>query len=322
MFLALYLGNPNKPQYNGGIIVNPGLQNGLEGWSQYGNDKVNFTEFEGNKFVIVRGRNQPYDSVKAQKHATWLQVGQGNAPVRAVFKKNGEHKHAELGCTVESNIYGDKAFQNWFHQKIRLDSFLERDEMVQHKSCKRKRGLLNHISDGKSMYNGINQERLDIRCKDHIKMARDVADPKRRLLQFDFQELDIWTHAVFERGGDGCYNTLSQPLQYSTGENVEPLSKKKYLGNPNKPQYNGGIIVNPGLQNGLEGWSQYGNDKVNFTEFEGNKFVIVRGRNQPYDSVSQNVCLEKGLLCTFSACNLVTNRPRERSRESRLQEEW
>ncbi|KAH0877401.1 hypothetical protein HID58_064795, partial [Brassica napus] len=109
----LYLGNPNKPQYNGGIIVNPGLQNGLEGWSQYGNDKVNFTEFEGNKFVIVRGRNQPYDSVKAQKvclekgllctfsgiydfkfHATWLQVGQGNAPVRAVFKKNGEHKHA------------------------------------------------------------------------------------------------------------------------------------------------------------------------------------------------------------------------------------
>lgn len=58
--------------------------------------------------------------------------------------------------------------------------------------------------------------------------------------------------------------------------------------------------MNPGLQNGLEGWSQYGNDKVNFTEFEGNKFVIVRGRNQPYDSVkAQKVCLEKGLLCTL-----------------------
>ncbi|CAF1925423.1 unnamed protein product [Brassica napus] len=97
---------------------------------------------------------------------------------------------------------------------------------------------------------------------------------------------------------------------------------KPHSGNPNKPQYNGRIIVNPGLQNGLEGWSQYGNDKVNFTEFEGNKFVIVRGRNQLYDSVSQKVCLEKGLLCTFSACNLVTSRPRERSRESRLQEEW
>uniref|UniRef100_A0A0D3C9Y9 Uncharacterized protein n=1 Tax=Brassica oleracea var. oleracea TaxID=109376 RepID=A0A0D3C9Y9_BRAOL len=101
-----------------------------------------------------------------------------------------------------------------------------------------------------------------------------------------------------------------------------PLRDNHGLRNPNKPQYNGRIIVNPGLQNGLEGWSQYGNDKVNFTEFEGNKFVIVRGRNQPYDSVSQKVCLEKGLLCTFSACNLVTSRPRERSRESRLQEEW
>ncbi|WZZ66022.1 hypothetical protein YC2023_077392 [Brassica napus] len=32
------------------------------------------------------------------------------------------------------------------------------------------------------------QERLDIRCKDHIKTTRDVADPKRRLLQFDVQQ--------------------------------------------------------------------------------------------------------------------------------------
>ena len=32
------------------------------------------------------------------------------------------------------------------------------------------------------------QEQLDIRCKDHIKTTRDVADPKRRLLQFDVQE--------------------------------------------------------------------------------------------------------------------------------------
>ncbi|WZY77783.1 hypothetical protein YC2023_024167 [Brassica napus] len=32
------------------------------------------------------------------------------------------------------------------------------------------------------------QERLDIRCKDHIKTTRDVADSKRRLLQFDVQE--------------------------------------------------------------------------------------------------------------------------------------
>ncbi|KAF3571623.1 hypothetical protein F2Q69_00058328 [Brassica cretica] len=33
------------------------------------------------------------------------------------------------------------------------------------------------------------QELLDIRCKDHIKTTRDVADQKRRLLQFDVQEI-------------------------------------------------------------------------------------------------------------------------------------
>nr|VDD61785.1 unnamed protein product [Brassica oleracea] len=32
------------------------------------------------------------------------------------------------------------------------------------------------------------KKRLDIRCKDHIKTTRDVADPKRRLLQFDVQQ--------------------------------------------------------------------------------------------------------------------------------------
>lgn len=72
------------------------------------------------------------------------------------------------------------------------------------------------------------------------------------------------------------------------------------LGNPNKPQYNGGIIVNPDLQNGSQGWSQMGNAKVDFTEMGGNKFVIARGRNQSNDSVSQKVYLEKGLLYTFS----------------------
>ena len=58
--------------------------------------------------------------------------------------------------------------------------------------------------------------------------------------------------------------------------------------------------MNPELQNGSQGWSQLGNVKVDFTESGGNKFVIARGRNQSYDSVSQMVYLEKGLLYTFS----------------------
>ncbi|WZZ66253.1 hypothetical protein YC2023_077623 [Brassica napus] len=47
---------PSKPHYNGKIIVNPDLQNGSQDWSQYGGAKVDFTEFEGNKVVIVRGK--------------------------------------------------------------------------------------------------------------------------------------------------------------------------------------------------------------------------------------------------------------------------
>ncbi|KAG2238089.1 hypothetical protein Bca52824_092662 [Brassica carinata] len=95
--------NPYKPQYNGGIIVNPDLQNGSQGWSQFANAKVDFREFGGNKFVVARGRNQSYDSVSQKIYlekgllytfSAWLQVSKGKAPVIAVFKKNGEYKHA------------------------------------------------------------------------------------------------------------------------------------------------------------------------------------------------------------------------------------
>ncbi|KAL1215825.1 Endo-1,4-beta-xylanase 5 [Cardamine amara subsp. amara] len=97
------LENPYKPQYNGGIIVNPDLQNGSQGWSQFGNAKVDFREFGGNKFVVSQQRNQSYDSVSQKVHlekgllytfSAWLQVNKGNAPVRAVFKTNGEFKLA------------------------------------------------------------------------------------------------------------------------------------------------------------------------------------------------------------------------------------
>ncbi|XP_023633722.1 uncharacterized protein LOC17880008 [Capsella rubella] len=94
---------PNKPQYNGGIILNPDLQNGSQSWSQFGNSKVDFREFGGNKFVVATQRNQSTDSVSQKVYlekgilytfSAWLQVSIGNAPVSAVFKKNGEAMHA------------------------------------------------------------------------------------------------------------------------------------------------------------------------------------------------------------------------------------
>ncbi|KAF2550703.1 hypothetical protein F2Q68_00037777 [Brassica cretica] len=107
------LENPYKPQYNGGIIVNPDLQNGSQGWSQFANAKVDFREFGGNKFVVARGRNQSYDSVSQKIYlekgllytfSAWLQVSKGKAPVIAVFKKNGEYKHAG-SVIVESKCW-------------------------------------------------------------------------------------------------------------------------------------------------------------------------------------------------------------------------
>ncbi|KAL1207443.1 Endo-1,4-beta-xylanase 5 [Cardamine amara subsp. amara] len=97
------LENPYKPQYNGGIIVNPDLQNGSQGWSQFGNAKVDFREFGGNKFVVTQQRNQSYDSVSQKVYlekgilytfSAWFQVNKGNAIVEAVFKTNDEIKHA------------------------------------------------------------------------------------------------------------------------------------------------------------------------------------------------------------------------------------
>ncbi|KAF3525689.1 hypothetical protein F2Q69_00046485 [Brassica cretica] len=66
---------------------------------------------------------------------------------------------------------------------------------LQRKSCKEKspqqtvsqfpfKYSLNNFEEFVSV-----QEQLDIRCKDHIKTTRDLPHPKRRLLQFDVQEI-------------------------------------------------------------------------------------------------------------------------------------
>ncbi|XP_010431685.1 PREDICTED: uncharacterized protein LOC104716033 [Camelina sativa] len=125
---------PNKPQYNGGIIVNPDLQNSSQGWSQFGNAKVDFREFRGNKFVVATQRNQSNDSVSQKVYlekgilytfSAWLQVSVGNAPVNAVFKKNGEYKYAgsivaeskcwsmlKGGLTVDESGHADLYFES------------------------------------------------------------------------------------------------------------------------------------------------------------------------------------------------------------------
>jgi len=72
------------------------------------------------------------------------------------------------------------------------------------------------------------------------------------------------------------------------------------LAHPQKPQYNGGIIKNPELNDGLQGWTTFGDAVTEHRESLGNKFVVAHSRNQPHDSVSQKIYLRKGLHYSLS----------------------
>ena len=78
------------------------------------------------------------------------------------------------------------------------------------------------------------------------------------------------------------------------------FSTLQCLENPQKPQYNGGIITNPELDNGLEGWTGFGGAKMKHMETGGNKYIVAHSRNQPHDSVSQKIYLQKHILYTLS----------------------
>ncbi|XP_068319661.1 endo-1,4-beta-xylanase 5-like [Pyrus communis] len=106
------LAKPHKPQYRGGIIVNSELNDGLKGWSAFGNAKIQHRHSEGNKFIVAYGRNQPHDSIsqkiylhrnKLYTFSAWIQVSSGIAPVTAIFKTSSVFVHAgaivaESGC--------------------------------------------------------------------------------------------------------------------------------------------------------------------------------------------------------------------------------
>ncbi|XP_059650101.1 endo-1,4-beta-xylanase 4-like [Cornus florida] len=76
----------------------------------------------------------------------------------------------------------------------------------------------------------------------------------------------------------------------------------KCLVNPLEPQYGGGLVANPTFENGLEGWVGFEGANIEVRRGSmGNKFIVAYNRSQPYDSFSQWLYLEEGLLYTFSA---------------------
>ncbi|KAI5576903.1 hypothetical protein BDE02_09G076700 [Populus trichocarpa] len=97
------LENPLSPQYNGGIIVNPELNDGLRAWSTFGDAKTEHRESNGNKYVVAHSRNNPYGSMSQKLYlkknhlytfSAWVQVSEGNVQVTAIFKTDSGFKKA------------------------------------------------------------------------------------------------------------------------------------------------------------------------------------------------------------------------------------
>ncbi|RDX77056.1 hypothetical protein CR513_42878, partial [Mucuna pruriens] len=80
------------------------------------------------------------------------------------------------------------------------------------------------------------------------------------------------------------------------------LENKQCLTEPERAQYGGGIIVNPGFYRNMKGWTVFGKGAIkDQISNEGNRFIVAHSRTQPLDSFSQKVQLRKGMLYTFSA---------------------
>ncbi|KAK6120984.1 hypothetical protein DH2020_045272 [Rehmannia glutinosa] len=107
------LAKPLKPQYQGGIVVNPELNEGLKGWTNFGDAKIEHGEsYDGNKYIVASKRKQSFHSFaqtfnlekeKLYTFSAWLQVSNGNADIAAIFKTKTGYETAgwvtaQKGC--------------------------------------------------------------------------------------------------------------------------------------------------------------------------------------------------------------------------------
>ncbi|XP_070052286.1 endo-1,4-beta-xylanase 5-like [Nicotiana tomentosiformis] len=99
------LKNPLKPLYNGGIVINPELNDGLNGWSSLGDAKIEHkVTNDGNKFIVASERKGPYhgfsqtfqlEKDKFYVISGWVQVSRGDAnSVAVIFKTQSGFQHA------------------------------------------------------------------------------------------------------------------------------------------------------------------------------------------------------------------------------------
>ncbi|KAM3291421.1 endo-1,4-beta-xylanase 5-like [Capsicum chacoense] len=104
-YTAECLKNPLKPQYNGGIVVNSELNDGLNGWSLAGDAKIkNNVSSDGNKFIVASERKGPnhgfsqtfqLDKDKFYVISGWVQVNHGDdTSIAVIFKTQDGFQHA------------------------------------------------------------------------------------------------------------------------------------------------------------------------------------------------------------------------------------
>ncbi|KAM3291424.1 endo-1,4-beta-xylanase 5-like [Capsicum chacoense] len=107
-YTAECLKNPLKPQYEGGIVVNPELNDGLNGWTILGDAKIeNVVSSDGNNFIVASQRKGPYHGLSQKFQlekdknyvvSGWLQVNHGDdANVAVIFKTQSGFQHAAWG---------------------------------------------------------------------------------------------------------------------------------------------------------------------------------------------------------------------------------
>ncbi|KAK4424268.1 Endo-1,4-beta-xylanase 5-like [Sesamum alatum] len=109
------LAKPLRPQYDGGIVVNPELNEGLKGWTTFGEAKLEHgvsADDGGNNYIVVSKRHQTFhsfsqkfdlDKDKLYTFSAWLQVSEGNADIAAVFRTQNNYETAgwvtaQKGC--------------------------------------------------------------------------------------------------------------------------------------------------------------------------------------------------------------------------------
>ncbi|CAA2997950.1 endo-1,4-beta-xylanase 2-like [Olea europaea subsp. europaea] len=107
-----------EPQYSGGMVLNPELEHGLNGWTTFGDVKLEHQEAEdGSKYIVASdrsGHRTVFHTSFTWKRknsvlSAWLRVSHGKAHIAVIFKtKNGDRpagwirKHRVKSQVVDS----------------------------------------------------------------------------------------------------------------------------------------------------------------------------------------------------------------------------